>query len=522
MGLSEQMIEATKTSLSQSLLGNLNLDFGSPLFNTLFSTLILMVFNTYFFKVFDFLNDWRDKITGWLKSFFDFNKWNIITLEGTITSNKYGNSRNYFSDRFITINDWVITNLAQIKDVKKLKEEDLRKLSLEFNSFDDHEKMLILDEFDFRLIDKENDIWVKYSVNEKESENQEKKSTSAKSISIELRSKKMPVNQLKTFVEEKTKVFMTTLEEKNMDKTYYFEYLSKNSDEGGLEFSEVKFETNRRISNVFFPQKNEFLNKFGFFMNRRDWYDRLGIPYHMGILLYGLPGCGKTSLIKAIANETGYQVISIPLSRVKTAKDLTTIFHAERINRRKVPVSKRIYLFEDIDAMQVALKREKNDEDTSYLDAASSVASGEKEGEVDKKDKKDDGNDLLAKLIKSESCKMMSCASKDDDPLTLSHLLNLIDGLIEMPGRIIIFTTNHKSKLDPALIRPGRIDIAIEMKRATREIIAEMFEWFFEKKMCEKDIAEMPNEHFTPAEISNIFYRFNTRGDDAISYLKTF
>ncbi len=534
---SDTLRNSMQSSIQMDLQKSMSFDFGSPLVNTLITTVVLMLFNSFFLRLFDSISFVKNTSLDFLKNASVFKRWNTLRLEGTLCKTKHGGSTNTFSDRFITINDWIISSLNQIDNVKCLKEEDIRKLSESNNCWDDPEKTLILDHSDFLCIDSENDIWVKYSIDEKDADRGEKttKMLQTKSIIITLRSKKISINQLKKYVESKTAAFMAELQSRNMSKTYFFEFLKMNSDDGFTEFSEVNFETNRRISNVFFSQKNEFLEKFNFFMGRRDWYDRLGIPYHLGILLYGLPGCGKTSLIKAIANETGYQIISIPLSRIKTAKDLTAIFYSERINRKKVPMSKRIYLFEDIDAMQVALKRDKQDGDSSYSQSdASSVVSNDEDGAipddviddesfvVKKSSKKDDDTNLLASLIKAESSKLMSCAMKDDDPLTLSHLLNLIDGLIEMPGRIIIFTTNHKSKLDPALIRPGRVDIAIEMKKATREITAEMYEWFFEKKLDDAIIQTLPDERFTPAEVSNFFYQFNTRPDDVIDYLKSF
>ena len=62
----------------------------------------------------------------------------------------------------------------------------------------------------------------------------------------------------------------------------------------------------------------------------------------------------------------------------------------------------------------------------------------------------------------------------NDDKITLSYLLNLFDGLIETPGRIIIITSNYPDKLDKAFIRPGRIDVTLELKRASVDVIYSM------------------------------------------------
>ena len=97
------------------------------------------------------------------------------------------------------------------------------------------------------------------------------------------------------------------------------------------------------------------------------------------------------------------------------------------------------------------------------------------------------------------------------DQVSLSHLLNLIDGLIEMPGRRIIMTTNYKDRIDPALIRPGRIDLSIEMKKATRESICSMFLHFYDKDISNfvQDSHLITDYKLTPAQLNNIFYCYS-------------
>ena len=209
-----------------------------------------------------------------------------------------------------------------------------------------------------------------------------------------------------------------------------------------------------------------------------------------------------------MAKENNDHIISIPLSRVKTSKELSKIFHSEKINRHDIPMEKRIYLFEDIDAMNFSLSRKDNDDDEDNTSS--------------KEEKKLTDEDKLRKIISSEGDKITAINSilKDDDPVTLSHFLNLIDGLLEMPGRKIIFTTNHVEKLDPALIRPGRIDIAIEMKMADRDSINQLYKWFYKKNgISSKKLKKIPEDKFTPAEINNIFYRYNLNPEKALSYL---
>ena len=92
-----------------------------------------------------------------------------------------------------------------------------------------------------------------------------------------------------------------------------------------------------------------------------------------------------------------------------------------------------------------------------------------------------------------------------EDPITLDDILNLWDGLYETPGRIIAISSNHYDTLDPALIRPGRIDITLEMKLVNRETLKEMFHHFFGFNISEEDLLQFQENKYSPAEIINIY-----------------
>jgi ATP-dependent 26S proteasome regulatory subunit len=82
----------------------------------------------------------------------------------------------------------------------------------------------------------------------------------------------------------------------------------------------------------------------------------------------------------------------------------------------------------------------------------------------------------------------------------LSFLLNLIDGIIEQPSRILIMTTNHPEQIDPALLRPGRVDIKHEFKRCTKPIIKEMIEFFFNQE-SQVDVSQLHDYAHSPADV---------------------
>ena len=89
--------------------------------------------------------------------------------------------------------------------------------------------------------------------------------------------------------------------------------------------------------------------------------------------------------------------------------------------------------------------------------------------------------------------------------LKLSDLLEALDGVLEMSGRMLIMTTNHLEKLDPALIRPGRVDTSLELKRCNKNTIRQFFESFFGKEQCHAvAMKNIKDDVWTPAEVAQI------------------
>jgi chaperone BCS1 len=209
------------------------------------------------------------------------------------------------------------------------------------------------------------------------------------------------------------------------------------------------------------------------------------MPNHYGILLHGTPGCGKTSIIKATLEYTKRHAIVIPLNRVKTCGELETIFFKSEINSKNIPTDKRIYIFEDIDCVCDVIKERSSNNDNI--------------NDSDEKIKSD--LDLLFKLTNSTDFKK---CNNPEDKLNLSCILNIFDGILETPGRIIILTSNYPDKIDKALLRPGRIDVNIELKKASSSIIKDILSEFYDvnhELINEKDLIDYV---LSPAEIMNI------------------
>jgi chaperone BCS1 len=244
------------------------------------------------------------------------------------------------------------------------------------------------------------------------------------------------------------------------------------------------FASSKTFDNLFFDGKEQLIKRLDSFVNRNK-YKTLGLPETLGLLLYGDPGTGKTSCIKAIAKYLDMSLIIVPMSQIKTKKRLEELFFSHRIH---IPQDKRIYVFEEIDCNGwETIVRDRNLQPIEDSLETTAVTPMKKEGEADggtEKKKKDD---------------------KDTDKLTLGGILEIIDGLVECPGRVIIMTTNHKEHLDSALLRPGRIDMEIEFKKLRHCHIAEIYQKWYEKPL--EEYYEFPDYKYSQAEISQLLFK---------------
>jgi len=208
----------------------------------------------------------------------------------------------------------------------------------------------------------------------------------------------------------------------------------------------------KRLWNTIFTQDNikeDLIDDIKKFQRSSEYYQKRGIPYRRGYLLYGPPGTGKSSLIYALAGELNMSLCVMCLSdKYITDEDF--------LRRMENTPSNTILLIEDID---VALPSEKRQR---YIETQK-----QRTGDEDKKRKMEYSGQL-----------------------TLSGVLNGIDGVTTPSGQILFMTTNHRDNLDQALIRPGRIDRQYCLKNCNETQIKAMCRNFYENAE-EKDIDEM-------------------------------
>jgi SpoVK/Ycf46/Vps4 family AAA+-type ATPase len=274
-------------------------------------------------------------------------------------------------------------------------------------------------------------------------------------------------------------------------KPYYFIFDRRTDD--AMVFDEYSLENDRSFDNIFFDGKMALKERLDFFMNNREWYSKKGIPYTLGLMFSGKPGCGKTSTIKAIAKYTKRHIIDIPLNKIDSCRELMTIFHSEDINGKRIPMNKRIYLFEDIDTIIDVLKeREKEPEKTDMEKIVETLASV-----TTSPDNQKQTSPLPFKV------------QNKNDKLNLGFFLNLIDGVLETPGRILILSTNYPERLDRALVRPGRIDMKIHLERCSRQMVRDILQHYYDDYVFDEDIVNsLWEKEITPAELYQFCFKF--------------
>jgi chaperone BCS1 len=166
------------------------------------------------------------------------------------------------------------------------------------------------------------------------------------------------------------------------------------------------------------------------FRNSKERYLRLGVPYHRGYLLYGPPGTGKTSLVSALGAHFCLSVYCINLTEFNDRNLMAAVSQIPRNS---------ILLIEDIDCMKGGQKREQG------------------------------------------SAEAKNPAAKDEkiNGVTLSGLLNVLDGFFAPSGVLFMMTTNNMESLDPALLRAGRIDYRLYLGKASHEQKEDLYLRFF-------------------------------------------
>lgn len=266
--------------------------------------------------------------------------------------------------------------------------------------------------------------------------------------SVFLWSEHLDVYQLCQFVNKKINV----ADERAKGVLRIHTTIKKKNDDSTIAWKTESATTTKTLKNTIFSQKinEELIDDLKMFMDMEEWYNKKGIVYKRGYLLHGPPGTGKTSIIKAFANTYSIDVFVVDLGVVKKNSDLVNLIsNIKRIKNGKY----HILSFEDID-------------NSRFFD---------------------------------------NCA---ESGLTIQCLLNVIDGVSENYGQIMIWTANdiYEIKRNKALIRPGRIDKICQIDFCTQDQLLNMLSLLYDDPI---DIGDFViKDRVSPASIIQEFMKY--------------
>jgi len=223
----------------------------------------------------------------------------------------------------------------------------------------------------------------------------------------------------------------------------------------------------RKLDSVILEQglKDKVVQDVHSFLNNSQWYRDLGIPYRRGYLFYGFPGSGKTSFIYALAGELAMNICIVNLSN----GDLDDNQLNSLLNNAP---SRSILLIEDVDAAFV-----------------------------------------------------QRSADGQMNAITFSGLLNALDGVAAQEGRLLFMTTNKVEALDPALIRPGRVDMQCYFGLASKFQVGELFQRFYHGASADlvaRFQDRIPEQTVTMAELQNYLLSHRDSPESAINDAEQF
>ena len=237
-----------------------------------------------------------------------------------------------------------------------------------------------------------------------------------------------------------------------------------------------EFNTTSSFDNFFAEEATLVQNDLKHFLDDKEAYQRSGRPWTYTVLNEGPPGVGKTKMVKAIAALTGYTLIVINLAHIQTVQMLYELFHTSTLAGETVPHDKRIYYLPELDTQLVDLVKAREP--------------------------------ATAALVPVGPAPPKQPTLTDTKKITLGEILNVLDGVPERHGHILVLDTNHLKELDPALIRPGRIDRILSWKKMSAASVRRFLENYYSEPV--PPATKLPDRAFSAAELQSLVAQHGT------------
>lgn len=422
-----------------------------------------------------------------------------VVLEGQSKTNSFMNERFSFSTEFKAV-------ISYILDVKS-KQDDCKDVvsmvqfhtntDIQYDRYTDKESRLT--EFLYILnqpkeIKLTDDINAVVNINKVETAEDTKNSSSiiVKNYTITLKSKTITCFEIIEWITQIVNEYERKRKEEFMNNRYLIKFRGRDKDDYTPQWDADTLTSEPSFDTLFFEGKEQVVETIERFLKEKQFYESVGKPWQLGINLSGEPGCGKTSFIRVLAAKLKRNVKDISFSKIKTNKDFEDAIRCVSFEGKSLSPETTIIVAEDIDCANMdAIRTRSNsvNSKTQEREEQCQVKGQEGDENTNHNDElKSDGANVIASAILEERrmehsmmVKMEKDAKKEQDTLDLSTILNIMDGIKSSNGRIIIFTTNHPDKIDPALLRPGRIDLNIKFGALSKKVMYDMCKFWYSK-----------------------------------------
>lgn len=473
-------------------------------------TTLLASFTTKLFNESDIVYNKFFLLYSYVYKLFFYKKINKICLESKKIWTKYGRYKNIISEEKLGVLYYISKRLNQFKDLYELT-QDYRSHTENIWQEDKNDPLqtyYTISQNNSVEIFRDKDKYISIKMIEDISNNSENSSTDKleKVVTDNLTlTSNLPLKELTEFINNTKQMRQTDLD--NDPNRYIYTYLGEDEDKNAV-FDQELFIPYCNFDKLIGDIPKKIKSSFEFFNSEegQKWYSQRNLPYQLTLLLYGLPGTGKSCIASAVANKFNLHIVRIKLSLIKTNFQFIKAFKNKVFCDKKINYKNILYLFDELDTEQNSIlkKRKQSVHSNKHIFTNDSVHDNEENKEkkqnlINKYSIKEEDLDSLLENI------FTGPKHSESDSLTLGTILEELNGINQMYGRKMFIISNHPEHLDPAILRPGRVDLRYELTNLNYCEILELIQIFFpDCDYTEYEKNTLKTKKITAAKLTNL------------------